>query len=257
MYASLDGGDTWKKLAAAGSRAWQSVACSADGSRVVAVEYDGWLGYIHTSSDFGRTWHRKAVGSSNWRSVACSADASRIIAVAYNGPVVLSKDFGSSWVFPDSKDFGSSWVFSDEQPWQNWQAVACSADGMTCAAVMELGWLFVSTNGGETWVSFPFEEYWRSVDCTADGNTIVAVSKEGRRLTVKFSEEVQSFVEDSSRWIGVAISDNASSLAAVASGEPVSMSTDGGESWAFREESGARAWTNVAMSGDGIWIGAA
>ncbi|MEI6052127.1 MAG: leucine-rich repeat protein, partial [Opitutaceae bacterium] len=54
---------------ASGSRNWTSIASSADGTKLAAVEYTG---QIYTSTDSGVTWTAQASGSRNWVSIASS-----------------------------------------------------------------------------------------------------------------------------------------------------------------------------------------
>ena len=65
-------------------RSWRSVASSADGTKLAAVEDGrGSGGYIYTSTNCGVTWTRQEVAGNNhtWRSIASSADGSKLAAV--------------------------------------------------------------------------------------------------------------------------------------------------------------------------------
>ncbi|MEY4488641.1 MAG: hypothetical protein RIQ79_1149, partial [Verrucomicrobiota bacterium] len=59
----------WTAQVASGNRDWRGVASSADGTKLVAVVYDG---PIYTSTDSGFTWTARTVNI-NWSSVASSA----------------------------------------------------------------------------------------------------------------------------------------------------------------------------------------
>jgi photosystem II stability/assembly factor-like uncharacterized protein len=52
IYTSSDSGTTWTQRGT--QREWESVASSADGTKLVAVNCCD--GYIYTSSDSGVTW---------------------------------------------------------------------------------------------------------------------------------------------------------------------------------------------------------
>src|SRR6185369_10527591 len=81
---------------------WAAVACSADGSKLVAAV--GVLlepgpaipGPIYISSDFGSTWTPSMAPIMNWDALACSADGSKVLAAVgrkdwHNpGPICLS-----------------------------------------------------------------------------------------------------------------------------------------------------------------------
>lgn len=112
------------------SRAWAGVASSADGSQFVATVNGG---VIATSSDFGVTWRDRNSSTQAWISVISSADGTRLAATVANGPIYVSLDFGLTWVPQNS---GS----------RNWSALAASADGTK---------LFATVNGGQIWTAQP------------------------------------------------------------------------------------------------------
>jgi hypothetical protein len=67
-------------------RFWRSIACSADGSRVVAATN----GNLYTSTDSGVTWTPRDVAR-DWRVVTSSADGSRLAAAEWTGAVYTSQ----------------------------------------------------------------------------------------------------------------------------------------------------------------------
>ena len=56
---------------------WSSVACSADGSKLVAAVFGG---LIYTSTNSGSTWVAASAPTNFWWSVASSADGTRLFA---------------------------------------------------------------------------------------------------------------------------------------------------------------------------------
>src|SRR5258705_11903223 len=66
-------------LTSAPNTNWSAVACSADGSKLVATVNPG---LIYTSPNFGGTWFPTPAPATNWSSVASSADGSKLVAVA-------------------------------------------------------------------------------------------------------------------------------------------------------------------------------
>src|SRR3974390_2117243 len=73
---------------------WDSVAVSADGSKMFAVDggYNGVGGQIHFSTNSGVTWTLGNAPTLIWTSVATSADGSHCLAVAYSDQIYTSKD---------------------------------------------------------------------------------------------------------------------------------------------------------------------
>jgi hypothetical protein len=75
---------------------WNSVASSADGTRLVAVASNG---QICTSNNSGATWTPQAGAPSvQWNSVASSADGTHLAVGAQGDSIYLSADSGVTWV---------------------------------------------------------------------------------------------------------------------------------------------------------------
>lgn len=84
---STNWGATWSQTAAPTS-AWQSVAPSADGTKLLAVAGQGYggSGQMYLSTNSGVSWNQAAAPSTNWSCVASSADGCRLVAVAGGYP---------------------------------------------------------------------------------------------------------------------------------------------------------------------------
>src|SRR5207247_763494 len=102
VVAGLGGLLTFVDLASAQSWAvigglygpWNSVASSADGTKLVAAGGDTYCGYfvcylylfpIYTSADPGVTWTQTSAPNNYWSSVASSADGTKLVGAA-RGP---------------------------------------------------------------------------------------------------------------------------------------------------------------------------
>jgi hypothetical protein len=69
------------------STIWDSVAISADGTKMVAGQRSNGYGYVWTSTDSGATWKQETdLGTGSWSAVSLSADGS-MITVASSSPV--------------------------------------------------------------------------------------------------------------------------------------------------------------------------
>ncbi|MGH7939686.1 MAG: hypothetical protein ACREFR_01265 [Limisphaerales bacterium] len=82
LYTSTNSGAAWTPDNAL-SATWFSVACSSDGTKVVAC----CPGAILTSADSGQTWVTNDVPDCTWVAVASSADGNRLVAVAATGQI--------------------------------------------------------------------------------------------------------------------------------------------------------------------------
>ena len=197
LWKSVDSGVTWNMAGASGSSFWQSICCSADGTKVLASGYvnnpvvstnsgnswvhktpaatgsfycamsadgskmyvcdDDYNGYIWTSTDFGNTWTSR-INHANFQGIACSADGSKVFAIASGSYKI--------WV---SGDYGVTW--SQQGIAKNWKAVTCSADGMTVIAVVQNGLIYISNDAGVTWRSII-----QSIPNTGSGGVVTATS---------------------------------------------------------------------------------
>ncbi|HEY5913913.1 MAG TPA: hypothetical protein VJA21_25265 [Verrucomicrobiae bacterium] len=95
VAASSDLGATWDFKAWPNISAADTIACSADGSKIVVAGY--WVpeayfpGLIFTSVDSGTTWVSNSAPSTAWTSVASSADGAKLAAVVEGGGVYISQ----------------------------------------------------------------------------------------------------------------------------------------------------------------------
>ena len=78
IYLSSDSGVTWGAATYSSIRL-NSIACSADGSRLIVGEGSG---QVIISSDYGASWTSAITTSKFWTGVASSADGSVMVAVA-------------------------------------------------------------------------------------------------------------------------------------------------------------------------------
>src|SRR5882757_10478695 len=161
------------QVTSASNNQWRSLACSADGTKLIALATRDPLLYASTNS--GLTWFVSGSPSNDWTAVASSADGIKLVATAavisnpggggaHGGPIYTSKDSGASWS-PTSA------------PSNQWSCIAASADGSKLVAAAAynnsntaLGLIFVSTNSGSTWTPTAAPETrWYSIASSADG----------------------------------------------------------------------------------------
>lgn len=166
IFTSTDSGATWVERTGYASQAFNSVACSADGMRIVAVassrtdESDNTVnGQIVTSTDGGATWTVRETPRS-WWDVACSDNGRTIIAcVAGSSLLYVSTDGGITWTTRGTV--------------HKWNTVACSADGKRLfAGDFQNGQVHGSEDGGLTWTPYGPGKNWIHLACSADGSTL-------------------------------------------------------------------------------------
>lgn len=183
LYTSTNGGYNWVQRTGAGSRNWNSVAISADGTKMVAAYsrvYSSILGYIYTSSDGGATWVQQVgAGERYWTSVDVSSDGSKVVATALTAQsmpldIYRSTDGGAVWTVQS----GLGQIAEDSG-----SGILISSDGQTVVVTdrpTENPTIRVSIDGGDTWAySQEFETYYyvQGVGLSSDGQTIIMPSQ--------------------------------------------------------------------------------
>ena len=121
IYISTNFGVTWHATSTP-SVHWSAIACTADGSNVIA---GGESGPLYISQDSGNTWQLQVPKVSGFigtkfffHFLTSSADGSLIIG-AFDPGVCLSRDFGATWIIDG--------LSADTE-------VACTADGTLLVA---------------------------------------------------------------------------------------------------------------------------
>ncbi len=222
-----------------------SLASSADGSKLVAVQGGMSVGPIAISTNYGVMWStNNNAGSRDWRSVAMSADGSKL--------AVGQSSSGRIWT---SIDYGVTWFTNNNASPGEWRSVAMSADGSKLVAVQFSG-IWISSDYGVTWSTNnnAGSRDWRSVAMSADGSKLVAGQFNGpiaisTNYGVMWSTNNNAGMGD---WNSVAMSADGRKLVAGKGGfySASVTSTNYGVTWSTNYNAGV-AWSAVAMSVDG------
>jgi len=234
---------TWTERTSAGARNWFSITSSSDGTKLVALAYNG---YIYTSTNSGIDWtERTTAGSRLWRQVASSSDGMKLIAANYDGYLYTSTNYGVDWVertLPGSR---------------LWCSVASSSDGNTLIAVAYGNYIYISTNSGINWTTrSPGIRNWWSVASSADG-TKLSTGCDGEFIYVSPNSGLSWYQRaQSRRWSSIASSSDGTKLAATAYGNYIFTSTNSGVNWTEQPASGIRNWHFVCSSNDGTKLAA-
>ncbi len=232
IYTSSDYGQTWTKQTNSGPKNWVDIACSSDGTKIVAIDNSGGSGYIYTSTDFGVTWTQRAT-SQYWISVCCSNNGTKMFAaIIGSGSIYYSNDSGVTWVKTLSGD-------------KNWYSVRCSSDGSKRVACVGNGKLYISTDtSANTWTAVENDRYWKNVACSGNGTYMLAT------VNIKYSTSTANpstydnyiYVSSDSgqtwnkkgiigEWVGISSSDNGDLMAAVQNNGKIYLSIDNGNTW--------------------------
>ena len=284
----------WTARTSTGSQDWYAMASSADGTKLVAVEYND---NVYTSADAGVSWTlRSGAGSRHWEHVASSADGTKLAAVVWDGFIYTSADSGATWIertgagervwmgiasssdgtklaacgrgtyVYTSTDSGATWTQQNGSGTQDFMHIASSSDGTKLVAVeytgLDQGYIYTSADSGVTWDerTTAGARNWMSVASSADGTKLIAgVCYGGYLYTstdsgVNWTERTGAGSRD---WRYLACTPDGSTILAAAPSTNPWLSTDSGASWTAQTSAGSRNWYSVAMSTDAAKLVAA
>ena len=278
-----------------GNRQWQAVSISSAGQYQTAVVNGG---NIWISSDSGITWIEKNSGvpvlNQAWQSVSISADGTIQTAVVNGGNIWISSNSGATWTFPASAgsrnwysvsvssasgqyqtalDYGSgpaggliwrslnygvSWA-SRPYPSQHYCAVSVSSTGQYQTALVENGYIWISSSTGGIWTAVlaPGTQIWKSVSVSADGIHQTAVVNGGNIWTSDTSgntwtEKVNGNaggLPPNQAWTSVSVSSSAQYRTAIVQNGNIWISSDYGVNWISVATS--LSWSSVSISSTG------
>jgi DNA-binding beta-propeller fold protein YncE len=228
---------------------WQSVAVSADGTKVVAGSIAASSVGVYVSANNGLTWAHQF--TNHIGGVASSADGSILVAgpgASHDGPIITSTNSGVTWASVTNA------------PSFNWNAFAASADGSTLAAVaISFPGVYMSANSGVNWTrqtnGLPPNSGFIYIASSADGSKLVA-AETGLGGSIFTSTNfgvnwTQATNAPLAHWLSVASSADGNTLmACVYSTGNVYLSTNAGVIWTKTGLS-AKNWNSVAESADG------
>jgi len=221
----------------------QALVLSADGNKLAALEI-GETSTMYTSTNWGATWTSNSLPEDLWTSLASSADGSMLVAVGDFGPICVSTNSGATWTATDTQDY------------EAWTSVASSADGSKLAAVNSFGMIYTSANSGGSWTEAtnlpaPVNSDQCSIACSADGTEVIATSSgQGIYTSTNSGATWMTTSAPPINWMSVASSADGSKLVAVTGG---AVFEETGEGPIYSSTNGGSTWTSNSISGDDRW----
>jgi hypothetical protein len=236
LWVSAASGQIWTPTGAP-IQGWNSIASSADGTKLLGGGSSGSTTYRSTNS--GSNWTfavadgGMAFSSTNGSNLA--------LAVKFSSIIGTSTDAGNTWQFPTTPD-------------DSWRAIAGSADGTKLVVASDYdpvalgGAIFRSVNGGSTWslTGAPSNDwYWAAISSSADGTKLVAAPYDdpntdgGGPIFYSLNSGATWLPSDSPEytWTSVSASADGTRLIAVAqqsegaASTPIYLSADSGANW--------------------------
>jgi photosystem II stability/assembly factor-like uncharacterized protein len=260
IYLSTDDGYNWLSTGpSTGTYSWNSVACSENGSLLMAGVTSS--GAIFYSTNFGGSWVAGIMptGAGYWHSIAMSANGNIAVASSYENEnssysgIYTTANGGVTWQSQISSLPSSSGG--------EWSGVACSASGSNMVAVTGAGNVYISSNGGSKWTSETMGSgalNIQSVASSSDGSKLAAVVNGGRIYTsANYGATWQQQTgAPSAAWKSIASSSDGSMLVAVVDGGGIYISINYGVTWTEQSAPTSSDWSAVCTSGDGTHIAA-
>jgi hypothetical protein len=246
---------TWAQTTAPTNLSWTCVASSADGRKLAATAYEG---FIYTSSDAGKTWISNTVPQLTWHAVASSADGIKLAAAAVT-LATIGAPAGAIYVSTNS---GATWQLSTVG---SWRYIVSSTDGNSLAAIGgsggDLYHIYTSSNAGISWSKFSAPGFGLGrITCSADGSKIVGTDLYNNIYATKNFGVTWNLTgaPNTNCWTSVAFSADGDKLVAVAMYDSTETSTnalifssaDSGTNWSATGAPKQR-WNAVACSADG------
>jgi hypothetical protein len=201
LFISTNYGANWDVSLQTTNGAGPPLACSADGTEVLAG--------LYFSTNGGANWYTSSVPANFGAATASSADGRLMV------------DVGSGNIF-FSTNFGATWRSTNLIPYSFQEVVCVSSDGKWIGVTGRNGPTFISSNGGADWRTNKINGY--SIACSAHGTnwiiggTAIYTSNDGG---VTWQTNFSSPPTITTNWYGSAVSADGCEF----------IITDGGSIW--------------------------
>ena len=259
IYRTSNSGLSWTQIIISGTQNFRCIACSNDGSTIVAgsSNANGGDGYLHISSDSGSTWYPQTFYffPVSWNSVSISGNGMKILATFESSPIVYGELNSGNW----------SWQFRGGYFTKNWTGITISNDGKVgyaCETDSNGTTGNIWTNSTEiydwsTWtklVNSP-DEIWSHITTTIDGVKMSATVNSGSLyVSTDSGTTITAKMSGSYSWKGVCYSSDGNILLACVDNSYIYVSKNDGTTFTSQKQStlssaGISAWTGVAISG--------
>ncbi len=194
--------------------------------------------------------HQPIVGdlSGNAATATTVKDVSNIVLPIFN-------DYGLPIV-----NYGTEWKSYTSITDKNWVSISISDDGIYQSAVVRFGYIYVSSDSGQTWKPKLTDTVrnWSSIAISGNGSFQSAVASQdylyfstdyGNTWNIYTNiSDIGDFKTEQS-YTCIAMSQNGNFRTVTADCGNLQISSDGGATWAIKDD--VREWTSVSMSDDG------
>ena len=258
IYISNDSGTTWTKSNSP-SMAWQRLASSSDGSRMIASVGNAagdTRNEIYISNNYGEDWTATipTTGYPGWQGVTSSADGSHLTAAAQGGCIYRSVNSGTTWESVTVSGLGACTT-------QNWRGAAASSDGQYLAVGLDAGNIYTSNDFGATWTARTASgnQGWYNITSSSNGQYLAATTVNNNIWTsadfgVTWTQRKP--VSASGTYYGIASDPSGQYLVATAAATPgeIYASNDYGASWVAQSQPGTFRSVASASTDGTHWV---
>lgn len=293
IYQSTDNGATWNiisDISYYGAR-WQPAVYNSDGSRIFIAPNGGYIyayGTILRAPAIDRNYLSISTSSvslianadayNNHQEFQYSLDNSYSNNVSqdqifnlnnftlsidtnsikknteYNYRAMVSNEFGANYSGNQKFIFMPFSELANDTT-RTWKSITSSNDGHYLAAVVNGGYIYTSSDYGQTWTP-RFDDVirsWQSITSSSDGKYLAAVVSGG--YIYASSDYGVTWVQktsDSTRsWQQIVSSSDGRYLAAAVYGGYVYVSSDYGDTWVVKNNDTVRNWKTISISSSG------
>jgi cytochrome c-type biogenesis protein len=183
VWATYDGGTTWKRSGASPSNSPESLACPIS-ERCVLVTREG---EVFRTEDGGKIWQRQTASSGiTYKNITCLNET-----ICYVAGMVFAGEYG---VVAKTVDGGLNWKEAGESPVRGLRDINCPTM-VDCVSVGRFG-VQVTQDGGRVWRELSAGiNGARNVDCSSPKNCLI-IDGQGRLLIWDGSNLVRQEVAD-------------------------------------------------------------
>lgn len=147
---------------------------------------------------------------------------------------------------------GKNWSLQNSSQSVTWRTLASSANGINLVGAAYNGYIYTSTNAGQSWTQRNTSGAWISVASSSDGTHLAAAINNGQIAISMNSGVTWTNYASSLAWYSVAASADGTKYAAVVNTGNIYTSVNSGVTWTQRATSlGSLAWYSIASSSDG------
>ena len=232
LYVSNNSGNSWKQINKA--KNWNKVVISLDGKYQISTTNDK---QVYYSINFGVTWieylpinydsvimsslnhvifynykesnfikcYIDDAGISNIQafntveniiSIALNTDGQYFTAITSSGAILLWSDYGN--VIQTNIDFIG----------YKWTDISMSYSGNIMAITSTNNRIFISINGGNTWLPKSDVNKWYKIKLSATGVSMIAIVESGKLCVSSDTGNTWTYVENNNQWRDIAINGN-------------------------------------------------